>query len=58
MKLVAIECKCGHIQYTDFPKDPFPDMLHLCEVCRSRAKGVWQNEIQTVTWMSKKEEAG
>lgn len=56
MKLVAIECKCGHVQTTNLPNFPRPDMLNFCQVCRREAQGVWQNEIQTATWMTTKEE--
>lgn len=55
MKLVAIECECGHVQTDYLPNFPHPDMLNFCQVCRKLAKGVWEPEIQNVIWMQKEE---
>lgn len=56
MKLIAIECKCGHVQRANLPDSPREGMRYACEVCRSEAEAVWGDEIQTVTWMTKEEE--
>lgn len=55
MKLVAVECNCGHVEDFHLPRFPKPYMLLFCVRCKRVARGVWEPERNGEVWISEKE---